>query len=96
MGDGAVDKVVGAEEAPVRAALRELAGLFVVGLGGGLLTLLGTGVLMAPRGCCGATPAQQEARELRRECLARGITPEELLAERAAAATPSAAAEAQP
>ncbi len=88
-----VEHVVG-EVTPVRAALRELAGLFVVGLGGGLLTLVGTGMLMVPRTCCGATTAQQEVRELRRECLARGITPEQLLAERAAAA--SAPAEARP
>lgn len=72
-----------------RSSAWDVARLFGAGALGGALTLASLGVLATPTHTRGATRDLQVDRELRRECLRRGITPEELPAERDAACGPT-------
>ncbi len=64
-------------------AVWDLAKLFGIGLTSGVVTLFALAPLSMSRCCRGATSSERLERDLRRECLARNLSPEELLAARA-------------
>lgn len=76
---------------PERAGVTRALQLFATGALGGTLTLLGLGVLAIPttHRCCGGASASQRTndQELKRRCMELGVTPDELAALDAAAAT---------